>query len=39
VKLDVSNIRLESQMEIEQSYVVSYLHREGMKLPAIVGRC
>jgi hypothetical protein len=27
---------LKLQMEIEQRYVVSYLHRKGMKLPAIV---
>jgi hypothetical protein len=32
----VYNIRLEGQMEIDQRYVVSYLHRKGMKLPAIV---
>jgi hypothetical protein len=32
----VCNIRLEFQMEIEQRYVVSYLHRKEMKLPAIV---
>jgi hypothetical protein len=32
----VSNIRLELQMEIEQRYMGSYLHRKGMKLPAIV---
>jgi hypothetical protein len=32
----VDNIGLELQMEIEQRYVVSYLHRKGMKLPAIV---
>jgi hypothetical protein len=30
------NIRLESQMKIDQRYVVSYVHRKGMKLPAIV---
>jgi hypothetical protein len=30
------NIRLELHMEIEQRYVVSYLHRKWMKLPAIV---
>jgi hypothetical protein len=36
VKMDVSNIRLELQMEIEQRYVVSYLHRKETKLPAIV---
>jgi hypothetical protein len=30
------NIRFELQMEIEQRYVVSYLYRKGMKLPAIV---
>jgi hypothetical protein len=30
------NIRLELQMEIDQGYVVNYLHRKGMKLPAIV---
>jgi hypothetical protein len=32
----VYKIRLELQMETEQRYVVSYLHRKGMKLPAIV---
>jgi hypothetical protein len=32
----VSNIRLELQIDIEQRYVVSYLHRKGMKLPVIV---
>jgi hypothetical protein len=32
----LDNIRLEFQMEIEQRYVVSYLYRKGMKLPAIV---
>jgi hypothetical protein len=32
----VDNIRFEFQMEIEQRYVVSYLHCKGMKLPAIV---
>jgi hypothetical protein len=32
----IYNIRFELQMEIEQKYVVSYLHRKGMKLPAIV---
>jgi hypothetical protein len=32
----VYNIRLELHMEIEQRYVVSYLPRKGMKLPAIV---
>jgi hypothetical protein len=36
VKMHVDNIRLEFQMEIEQRYVVSYLHCKGMKLPAIV---
>jgi hypothetical protein len=30
------NIRLDLQTKIEQMYVVSYLHRKGMKLPAIV---
>jgi hypothetical protein len=30
------NIHLKLQMEIEQRYVVSDLHRKGMKLPAIV---
>jgi transposase len=34
--MHVDNIRLELQMEIEERYVVSYLHRKGMKLPAIV---
>jgi hypothetical protein len=32
----VYKIRRELQMETEQKYVVSYLHRKGMKLPAIV---
>jgi hypothetical protein len=32
----VYNIRLELQMEVEQRYMVSYLHRKGIKLPAIV---
>jgi hypothetical protein len=32
----IYNTRLEFQMEIEQRYVVSCLHRKGMKLPAIV---
>jgi hypothetical protein len=32
----VYNIHLELQMEIEQRYVVSYLHRKGMILPAII---
>jgi hypothetical protein len=32
----VYNMRLELQMEIQQRYVVSYLHPKGMKLPAIV---
>jgi hypothetical protein len=32
----VYNIRFELQMEIEQRSVVNYLHRKGMKLPAIV---
>jgi hypothetical protein len=32
----VYNIRLELQMEIEQRYLVSYLHRKGVKLPVIV---
>jgi hypothetical protein len=32
----VSNIGLELQMEIQQRYMVSYLHRKGMKLPAII---
>jgi hypothetical protein len=34
VKMYVCNIRLELQMEIEQTYVVNYGHRKGMKLPA-----
>jgi hypothetical protein len=34
--MSVYNIRLELQMEIEQRYVVTYIHRKGMKLPAIV---
>jgi hypothetical protein len=32
----VCNIHLEFQLEIEQRYAVSYFHRKGMKLPAIV---
>jgi hypothetical protein len=32
----VYNIRLEFQMEIGERYVVSELHRKGMKLPPIV---
>jgi hypothetical protein len=32
----VYNIRLELQMEIKQRYAVSYLHRKGMKLPAML---
>jgi hypothetical protein len=32
----LDNIRLEFHMEIEQTYVVSALHREGMKLPVII---
>jgi hypothetical protein len=36
VKMYVCKIRLKLQMEIEQRYVVSSLHRKGMKLPAIV---
>jgi hypothetical protein len=32
----VYNIRLELQMEIGQRYMVSYLHRKGMKLPAVI---
>jgi ribosomal protein S19 len=36
MKMYVSNIHLELQMEIEQKYVVRRLHRKGMKLPAIV---
>jgi transposase len=35
MKMYVSNIRFELQMQIEQRYVVSYFHRKGMKLPAI----
>jgi hypothetical protein len=31
----VYNIRLQFQMEIEQRYVVSDLHRQAIKLPAI----
>jgi hypothetical protein len=30
------NIRLELQMEIGQRDMASYVHRKGMKLPAIV---
>jgi transposase len=32
----VYNIRLELQTESEQRYVLIYLHRKGMKLPAII---
>jgi transposase len=32
----VYNIRFELHMKIEQRYLVSYLHCEGMKLPAII---
>jgi hypothetical protein len=35
LKMYVYNIRLELQIEIEQRYVGSCLHRQGMKLPAI----
>jgi hypothetical protein len=34
----VSDIRLELQTEIEHKYEVSYLHRKGMGLPAIVAK-
>jgi hypothetical protein len=36
MKMYVYNIRLELQKEIEQTCVVSNLHRAGMELPAIV---
>jgi hypothetical protein len=36
VQMYVYNIRLELQMEIEQLYVLSYLYRKKMKLPAII---
>jgi hypothetical protein len=36
VKVCVYNDRLELQIEIRQRYVVSDLHRRGMKLPEIV---
>jgi hypothetical protein len=36
VKIYVYNIHLEIQIEIEQRYVVSHLHRKGMKLPAVI---
>jgi hypothetical protein len=36
VKIHVSNIRLELQLEIEQRDVVSHLHRKRIKQPAIV---
>jgi hypothetical protein len=36
MKMYIYNIHLELQMEIESRYVVSHLHREGMKLPVIV---
>jgi hypothetical protein len=32
----VYNIHSELRIEIEWRYVVKYLHRKGMKLPAIV---
>jgi transposase len=35
MKVYVYNICFELQVEIEQRYVVSSLHRKGMKLPAI----
>jgi hypothetical protein len=38
MEMHVYNICLEFQIEIKQRYVVSYLHRKGMKLPAIVAR-
>jgi hypothetical protein len=34
--MHVDNVRLELHMKIEQRYVVSYLHRKQMKLPATV---
>jgi hypothetical protein len=34
--MSVYNIHLELQMEIGQRSLVNYLHRKGMKLPAIV---
>jgi hypothetical protein len=36
MKMYVDNIRLELQMEIKQRCLVSWPHRKGMKLPAIV---
>jgi hypothetical protein len=36
MEMYVYNIGLELSMETEQRYVVNYLHRKGMKLPAIV---
>jgi hypothetical protein len=36
MKMYISNMHLEAQIEIEQRYVMSYLHRKGLKLPAIV---
>jgi hypothetical protein len=36
MEIYVYNIRLELQMEIEQRYVGSSLHRKGMTLPAII---
>jgi hypothetical protein len=36
LKMDVDNLRLELRMEIEQRYVVSHLHRKGMKPPMII---
>jgi hypothetical protein len=36
MKMYVYNIHLELQMEIKQRYVMNYLYRKRMKLPAIV---
>jgi hypothetical protein len=36
MKMYVCNIHLELPVEIEQRYMVSCLHRKGVKLPAIV---
>jgi hypothetical protein len=36
VKTSVHNVCLELQIEIEQGYLVSYLHRKRLNLPAIV---
>jgi hypothetical protein len=36
LKIYVSNVRFQFQMEIGEKYVVTYLHGQGVKLPEIV---